>query len=533
MIGTLVLVLAFTLPAVAAKRPPRNGAVFVDQSAPAASLIAGQAVEVRVTVRNSGTTTWTKTAGYKLGAQSPADNPAFRIGRVPLPVASVKPGRSVTFSFKAAAPAKAGAHVFQWRMVQEKREWFGQLTPKVQVSVTPKRRRGKVRLVGWHAVDDDGPFNAVGFTYMSALRLYHNGEAQQDKDLDEAAAAGYHFARILSEVGWDDGRRIDPRWPDYDETLTGYIKKAWSKGIRTQICIFGGSEWAGSQANRAAHVDRVIRLITPLQEAVMSVQIGNEPGRSRDQFEDAVEAGQYARKAAAAMPDVIVSLGAPPDGKEAEYKAQGFPLSPHLDRGTMGTVWRTVRQPWDVSEYAGKWFNDEPLGPGSSVNTDSNCERQKALHMMTFIGKGFATVFHSSGGVGYKTNEAVSAMPCFKDIPKAVALLPQTLPEYARKNGHWRDAPFKNLDAFIDGDSGRGSMRNYSGISGDDFATMILNVPVGIKLQCNTITGPVVVYRIDTLASNETINCAPGVTFEFGPGARLLRRPMAGVASPN
>lgn len=536
-----ILTLACLLAALpAAASHPRNGAVVVSQSEPPARLTAGQTAQVSITLRNSGTNTWTRTGGYKLGAQSPADSQAFRVGRVPLPVDSVAPGRTVTFTFPVNAPVRPGSYDFQWRMVQERKEWFGQLTAQVQVAVASRARPGKVRLDGWQAVDDDGPFNAVGFTLMSALRLYRNPatRAQLDKDLDEAAAAGYHFARILGEVGWDDGKEIDPNWPDYDQTLVGYIRHAYSKGIRTELCIFGGSTWSSHRPNRAPFVDRVTRLVAPQQEAIFAMQVQNEPGASREQYDDPAETAGHARRIAAAMPGTIVMMGAPFD-KNEEFARYGFPLSPHLDRGTLGTLWRPVRQPWDYSEFGKPWMNDEPVGPGSSIYSETDCTRQKALHMMTFIGKGFATVFHSSPGVGYRlrpgfTSPQVSDAPCFRDIPAAVRLMPLQMPQYTRKNGHWRDSPFENLDAFdLPGDSGRGINRAYSGIRGDDFATLTLNQPVGVRFRCRTISGPVSIYKLENLQVSETVQCAQGTVFELGPGPRLLRRPQQGVASPN
>ncbi|MBI5200786.1 MAG: hypothetical protein HY925_04285, partial [Elusimicrobia bacterium] len=66
----------------------------------------------------------------------PADNANWRVGRVPLGASEkVKPGARHTFSFEITAPSKAGTYAFQWRMAQEKKEWFGQLTPSVAVKV--------------------------------------------------------------------------------------------------------------------------------------------------------------------------------------------------------------------------------------------------------------------------------------------------------------------------------------------------------------------------------------------------------------
>lgn len=549
-----------TVPAVAvpARSGSGNGAVFVRMTPPPSRMEPGQSAVVSITMRNVGRTAWEAKKAYKLGSQNPLDNTQWRDGRVTLvPAEKVKPGKEKTFTFPINAPARPGNYNFQWRMVREHIEWFGMLSPNVAVQVgpstgtvpgpAPAARTGNVTLDGWQAKDDQGPFNAVGFTFFSALRLYRTpeGRAQLDRDLDAAAAAGYHFARILGEVGWGEGLGIDPAWPEYDELLTGYLRHAYSKGVRTELTIFGGSEWSmearDAKASRRRFVERVIRLIKPLQQTLMYVEIVNEPGVAR-KFDDVDEMAQYAKLVKDAMPGIIVAMGSPHAGGDIkQYSAKGFPITIHLDRDMSKGPWRPERQPWDPSDYLERpWANNEPIGPGSSVAEDRDCERQKALHMMTFIGKGFATVFHSRAGVrsipdrGY-TSGQVADMPCFAEIPLAVRLLPARLPQYARKNGHWSDGPFKNLDAFLDRgtENARGAMRVYSGVSQPDFASLVLGLPLALKLECRTITGPVTVFKLHPLGVDRTVDCAPGVTFELGPGARLLRRPLEAVGSPN
>jgi len=50
-----------------------NAANFISQSVPA-SMTVGQSYSVSVTMKNSGTSTWTAATGYKLGSQNPQDN---------------------------------------------------------------------------------------------------------------------------------------------------------------------------------------------------------------------------------------------------------------------------------------------------------------------------------------------------------------------------------------------------------------------------------------------------------------------------
>ena len=60
----------------------------------------------------------------------------LRIG-VAVP-AAVAPGESAVFQFRVTAPAVAGDYDFQWQMVQEGVEFFGEFTPNVVVAVQPR-----------------------------------------------------------------------------------------------------------------------------------------------------------------------------------------------------------------------------------------------------------------------------------------------------------------------------------------------------------------------------------------------------------
>ena len=113
--------------------PPVNAATFVSQSVPA-SLTPGQSSAVTITLRNSGSTTWTTAANYRLASQNPADNNTWGFNRVALP-ASVAPGGTVTFSFNVTAPTAAGTYNSQWRLIQDGVGLFGDATPNVSVTV--------------------------------------------------------------------------------------------------------------------------------------------------------------------------------------------------------------------------------------------------------------------------------------------------------------------------------------------------------------------------------------------------------------
>lgn len=121
--------------AIQVTAPVANAAQFVSQSVPA-SLSTGEARQVSVTMKNTGTATWTAAAGYKLGSQNPENNAIWRFGRVDLaPSDAIAPGQQKTFTFGITAPATAGTYNFQWRMLRENVQWFGDFTPNVAIQV--------------------------------------------------------------------------------------------------------------------------------------------------------------------------------------------------------------------------------------------------------------------------------------------------------------------------------------------------------------------------------------------------------------
>lgn len=95
------------------------------------TLATGASVQVSVTMRNIGTTTWTTADGYRLGAQAPAGNTVWGSAWQDLG-APVPPGQTATFTFAIPAPPLPSAY-FSWQMLRENagtREWFGPPTPQ-------------------------------------------------------------------------------------------------------------------------------------------------------------------------------------------------------------------------------------------------------------------------------------------------------------------------------------------------------------------------------------------------------------------
>ncbi len=113
----------------------QNDAEFLSQSVPT-EVSTGQTFTVSITMRNTGTTTWTAADNYRLGSQNPQDNTIWRSDNRVYLTSDVAPNSEYTFTFDCTAPSTAGTYDFQWQMVQDGVEWFGDLTQNVQINVT-------------------------------------------------------------------------------------------------------------------------------------------------------------------------------------------------------------------------------------------------------------------------------------------------------------------------------------------------------------------------------------------------------------
>jgi endonuclease/exonuclease/phosphatase family metal-dependent hydrolase len=90
-----------------------------------AGLACGQPYPATVTMRNTGTTTWTAGEAIRLGAAGDSD-PLGGPGRVELPPGtSVAPGITHAFPLALRAPLASGTYLTDWQMVREGVRWFG------------------------------------------------------------------------------------------------------------------------------------------------------------------------------------------------------------------------------------------------------------------------------------------------------------------------------------------------------------------------------------------------------------------------
>ena len=111
----------------------QNNSQFISQTVPP-GVEAGQEFDISITFANTGTTTWTDSELYHLGSQNPQDNFNWGVNRLVLPN-DVSPGEQVTITATLTAPSVIGLYYFQWQMVQDGVEWFGEKSEAVSFVV--------------------------------------------------------------------------------------------------------------------------------------------------------------------------------------------------------------------------------------------------------------------------------------------------------------------------------------------------------------------------------------------------------------
>jgi hypothetical protein len=103
-----------------------DSAEIVESSFPGSLDCHGTATAT-VTVQNTGSATWTRHDGYKLGSVGDEEPFYTQDTRVWLQHdETVEPGGDHTFTFELVAPEQEDVYITDWQMVHEHVQWFGE-----------------------------------------------------------------------------------------------------------------------------------------------------------------------------------------------------------------------------------------------------------------------------------------------------------------------------------------------------------------------------------------------------------------------
>ncbi len=171
-------------------------AEFVSQMVPLV-MVPGQVGQVRITMRNTGTSTWqpdsSALSSYVLSL-TPAASQVWGVHKVGVPRSPILPGRSVDFEFSIVAPGP-GAYHFQWHMAHESvgtGPAFGQPTADLIINVEPQ----------------DGPLNvalsSAGAVASSSSTFDHKEYPQLHFSVSSINDNDHSGGNWESNGGWND-----------------------------------------------------------------------------------------------------------------------------------------------------------------------------------------------------------------------------------------------------------------------------------------------------------------------------------------
>lgn len=423
------------------------------------------------------------------------------------------------------------------------------------VSADPRRQpAGLVRVRDHSLVDDQGSFLGLGVSYFTALWRCKHDRERLERDLAFLSRHGFNYYRMLSMVAWE-GREIAPTaftrrsgqrveaWSDYWEQLQQLVDLAYDRyGIRTQITIFADAQLMPDKGARLEHMRRLlVEVVAGREQKIIMLEVANEAWQNGFPGEDGVtDLRAFAEylNSRTEVPIAITSnhdwptLGSPIGfeqiyaGSSADVATWHFSRDRRTDAG-----WKPVYDCWDLGERPGfpPVSSNEPIGPGSSVNTEKEPIRLIMAAAFAYAAKLPMYVFHSEAGVLGKSR--FEETPAIDQFHALLRLLPADLPNWQRNDGKGLQAP---VTVFAGGQPNRywpevesapdGCVRNTGSRKENHFICLPIGIrPGGVQLEArqalrftayNPLTGAPI--------HSATLRTGERLTLPQGPGALLL-----------
>lgn len=245
----------------------------------------------------------------------------------------------------------------------------------------------------------------LGASLFRAAWAYRHDRAWLEDQLEFLAEHDFDAIRVLGEVGdpaepdfWD-GREIDWRWPDYESVISGLTDLAYEHyGLRVQWTIFAGAPLA-DRATRDEIVDRFLRMSRGREAKILAFEIANEyfkngfPGA-----EGVTELGRLARHMKEATTIPVAASSHSPDLCGLYASAAVDMATFHFDRSRRDPPSAMISET-GCATLPPIQSNNEPIGPGSSVESESDPYRIVAAAANTYLSGMPIYIFHSGPGV--------------------------------------------------------------------------------------------------------------------------------------
>ena len=424
-----------------------------------------------------------------------------------------------------------------------------------------ERGTNLVWLNGKSFCDDTGPFLGLGVSYFQALRHAKYDRARLNHNLGLIAAKGFNYVRVLSMVGWE-GLEIAPvsftnragnviqAWPDYWPQFRDLLDLVAQHGLRAEVTIFADAQYVmPSNSTRQAHLDGILANIAGQEPHILYLEVANEAWQNGFPGAEGIADLRAFTRHLADRTGVLVAITSNADtsdqGITALYRGSAADLATvHFtrDTGTKEGGWLPVRSPYRAGDLPGvpPVISNEPIGPGSSVNSEDDPIKLCAAAVFAYLANLPAYVYHSRAGVqGYdRCCPPAGGEILFEDTAGINAyqhlrqILPLDLASWVRNDGLQPSAPFT---VFCNGQPNRywpevshptnGCDCNIGSSKGDQFVCLPMGIlGGGVSMEArrrvraevfNPLTGAVV--------TNLTLNAGKRFTLPQGPGAYIIK----------
>lgn len=334
--------------------------------------------------------------------------------------------------------------------------------------------RGPARKWGDRAAgDQNGARLLVGLSRFYWLHAWMNDRDRVLRELDQDAATGYDFGRVFGQVqtmGSDTywaGLEVTGDEPGHLDAMVGLTQAAADRGLMIEWTLIAKGGKAGRQSWRRDFVRRTVQALAAAERGVFLNEIMNEPGAGGDITKDElVELHGIAKAAGGGR--FLTATGATwatsgTDFDPASYRVDQRDIGiVHLDRDTAKSERqdRPWRQGWDIGLEGLAWVDNEPIGPGASVNVEDRPQVLRSHRTVAFLCRAMASVLH--GDPGIRGRRPWTDEPAYFVAPQAKRFLPGSLANgrQVNANDHFPDRPFDALD--IRSVQGNGVVRVYS-----------------------------------------------------------------------
>jgi hypothetical protein len=418
-----------------------------------------------------------------------------------------------------------------------------------------------VRMNGKSFCDDSGPFLGLGVSYFQALHDAKYDRARLESNLAFLTSKGFNYMRVLSMVSWE-GMEIAPvtftnrfgrvvaGWPDYWSQFQDLLELAGRHRLRIEITLFADAQYVmPSKSMRVAHMDHILAAIPGHERQVMFLEVANEAWQNGFPGAQGVADLREFTKYLADRTPVLVAITSYDDtsdqGIVSLYKDSAADLATvHFsrDKRTPEGGWLPVRDCYRAGNLAGvpPVVSNEPIGPGSSVDAESDPIKLCSAAAFAWIANLPGYVFHSRAGIygweqccppsgGRLRFEQVPGIDAFEHLNR---MLPGNLSNWTRNDGIEPGAPFtvycnEKANAFWPNVTGatNGCVRNIGSIKDADFVCLPMGILAGgVTLEArravrfealNPLTGVVV--------TNLTLHAGKRFTLPQGPGTYFIK----------